>query len=560
MSKDFVVTTLGLSMGDGKARLIYTDAAPGASGLTSSTATGAIAIGSTGSAVEGKVYIKKTTGSGTDKWDELLDATALSAALDDIPLLYDPKDSVRVATAAALPANTQAGSGVGATLTMDAVGIVTIDGEDITAANSWSVGDRILVKDEVDQTHNGIYTVDTLSDAGTALVLVRATDFDGDPAGEVSKGAECFVEEGTANENTNWRVTSPVGNATVDTDNIVFSLGNRIGSLAALQTEINNIETSLGGAVNSDGTFAGFTGTNHIDAATSFTNAITLLDTEIGADLTANARANNPVIAGNPVNSNIEALDDAIGLDAQITPLTRTLGSINLAQSIYTNLGNIDSFLGQDSELTPLARTAGPVSLSSSVLANIDALDAAIGGNPSPQARTFNAISAAQATNFNIDTLDAAIGSDLTSTNIVSNAQSVNDNISALDGQVQNNTDKLAAIRTVTQTNAVTTSTTVATSLVDDCRMMQYKIVVEEAANPDKRESFIVTAMHNGTASADATDVDFDDLHRLSFSSNKVAGLDYDVVLSGVGAAQEMQLKVVSTNSTNVTVYAECMA
>ena len=560
MSKDFVVTSLGLSMGDGKAKLIYTDAAPGASGLTSSTSTGALAIGSTGSAVEGKVYIKNATGSGTDKWEELVNAQALSDALDSLNVAFDPKDSVRVATDGPLPANTQTGSGVGAFLTMDAVGIVTIDGEDITAANSWSVGDRILVKDEVDQTHNGIYTVTTLSDAGTALVLTRATDFDGDPAGEVSKGAETFVEEGTANINTNWRLTSPIGTATVDTDNLVFSLGNRVGSLAALQTEINNIETSLGSAISSDGTFAGFTGTNHLDASTSFTNAITLLDTEIGADVTANARANNAIIAGNPVNFNIEKLDDAIGLDAQITPRTRTLGQLDLSQSIYVNLGKLDEFSGQDSDLSPVTRTVGPVSLTNSTLSNFDALDASIGGDPTAEARTFNPISASLPSNTNIDRVDAAIGADLTSTNIVSNAQSVNANLSALDAQVQNNTDKLSAIRTITQTNAVTTLAQVASTLVDDCRMVQYKLIIEEAANPGNRESFIVTAMHNGTASADATSVDFDDLHRLSIPGSKVTGLDYDVVLTGVGAAQEMILRVTSTNSTNVTVYAECLA
>lgn len=560
MSKDFVVTTLGLSMGDGKARLIYTDAAPGASGLTSSTSTGALAIGSAGSPVEGKVYIKNATGSGTDKWEELINAQALSDALDNLNVAFDPKESVRVATDGPLPANTQTGSGVGAFLTMDAVGIVTIDGEDITAANGWSVGDRLLVKDEVDQTHNGIYTVTTLSDAGTALVLTRATDFDGDPTGEVSKGAETFVEEGTANINTNWRLTSPIGTATVDTDNLVFSLGNRVGSLAALQTEINNIETSIGPIVAADGTWVGFTGTNHLDAAVNMDDSFRRLDTEIGADVTANARANNAIVAGNSVNFNIEKLDDAIGLDAQLTPLTRTLGQLNLSQSIYTNLGNIDSFQGADTDLTPLARTVGAVALANSNLANFDALDAAIGGDPSAEARTFNPISASLPSNTNIDRVDAAIGADLTSTNIVSNAQSVNANLSALDAQVQNNTDKLSAIRTTTQTNAVTTLAQVASTLVDDCRMVQYKLIVEEAANPGKRETFIVTAMHNGTASADATEVDFDDLHRLSFASNKVAGLDYDVVLTGVGAAQEMVLRVTSTNSTNVTVYAECLA
>ena len=48
------------------------------------------------------------------------------------------------------------------------------------------------------------------------------------------------------------------------------------GSTGALQTEIDNIETSLGGAINTDGTFnaGGFTNTASLTDPTSFTNAI----------------------------------------------------------------------------------------------------------------------------------------------------------------------------------------------------------------------------------------------------------------------------------------------
>lgn len=559
MAKDYVRSSLGFAIGDGDARITFTDAAPGVSGETAAVSEGTLALGSAGSLVAGKVYIKRTAGAGTDKWEELVDAQTLSQALSGLNVAFDPKDSVLLATDAALPANTRAGSGVGATLTMDAVGIVTVDGEDLTAANSIALGSRILVKDEVDQTKNGIYTVTVLSDAGTALELTRAVDFDGDPAGEVSKGAETFVESGTANINTSWRVIDPIGTAVVDTDNIVWGLGNRVGSLAAIQAEIDAIETSIGPIVASDGTWVGFAGTNHLDGAVNLDSSLRALDTEIGADVTANARANNPIVAGDSVNSNIEKLDDAIGLDAQLTPLARTIGAINLSQSLYTNLGNIDAFQGADADLTPVARTVGPVSLSASNLANVDSLDAALGGDPTAEARTFSPISAAQASNVNIDRVDAAIGADLTSTNIVSNAQSVNDNLSALDGEVFQNGQNISDIRFRVQTNGVTTAQTVGDFLVDDCRMAQYKVIVEEVANPDKREVFIVTIMHDGTTSADATDVDFDDLHRLRLSSKKVDGLDYNVILTGTGALQKVELQVESTNATNVTTFRECL-
>lgn len=141
---------------------------------------------------------------------------ANKAYVDSISAGLDPKESVRVATDAALPAVTPAGAGVGKTLTADAVGVVTIDGEDITAANNFSVGDRILVKDQADAADNGIYTVTTLSAAGVALVLTRATDQDGSPSNEVSGGNFTFVEEGTTNQDTGWVV---IADGTLDVDN-----------------------------------------------------------------------------------------------------------------------------------------------------------------------------------------------------------------------------------------------------------------------------------------------------------------------------------------------------
>jgi len=58
--------------------------------------------------------------------------------------------SCKLATAAALPACTAAGSGVGKTLTADAVGILTVDGV------ATVLNDRILVKDQVTGADNGI--------------------------------------------------------------------------------------------------------------------------------------------------------------------------------------------------------------------------------------------------------------------------------------------------------------------------------------------------------------------------------------------------------------------
>lgn len=133
---------------------------------------------------------------------------------------FNVKDSVRVATAASLPAYTQAGAGAGATITMDATGVVTIDGEDITAANGYAVGDRILVQGDgsAAAADEGIYEVTTLSLIGVAMVLTRTVDAD-----TTSKllSAYVFVDEGTTYGDTSWLQTADI--ATVDTTAQVWS-------------------------------------------------------------------------------------------------------------------------------------------------------------------------------------------------------------------------------------------------------------------------------------------------------------------------------------------------
>jgi hypothetical protein len=112
--------------------------------------------------------------------------------LDALTAPFQAKADVRLATATALPACTYANgtSGVGATLTANANGALTVDGVAV------ALGDRILVKDQATGAQNGIYTVTTLGATGAAFVLTRATD--GDTAAEVL-AESVVVTEGTAN-------------------------------------------------------------------------------------------------------------------------------------------------------------------------------------------------------------------------------------------------------------------------------------------------------------------------------------------------------------------------
>jgi predicted phage tail protein len=139
------------------------------------------------------------------------------------------KESVRVATAANLPAYTQAGAGVGATLTANAVGVLTVDGI------ATVLGDRILVKDGT-AADFGIYEVTTEGTGGVAFVLTRATDADTTTDLE---SAYVFVDVGTANADTSWTQTATV--TTVDTTAQTWTQFSGAGGAATSLDELSDV-------------------------------------------------------------------------------------------------------------------------------------------------------------------------------------------------------------------------------------------------------------------------------------------------------------------------------
>jgi len=126
------------------------------------------------------------------------------------------------ASTAALAANTynNGSSGVGATLTANANGTLTIDGYTFVVGD---VGKRILVKNEVAGENNGAYTLTQAGTASLPYILTRATDYDtsGTGTNEIDQGDLFLVLAGTTNANTSWvqQTALPI---VVGTTSIVF--------------------------------------------------------------------------------------------------------------------------------------------------------------------------------------------------------------------------------------------------------------------------------------------------------------------------------------------------
>ena len=128
-------------------------------------------------------------------------------------------EAVALATTAALPANTynNGTSGVGATLTGNANGALSVDSTLTIAA------ERILVKDEAAGANNGVYVVTQVGSAGTPYILTRSTDMDtvGTGVDQIDEGDFFLVTSGVANLNTAWIQQTPPP-ITVGTTALVF--------------------------------------------------------------------------------------------------------------------------------------------------------------------------------------------------------------------------------------------------------------------------------------------------------------------------------------------------
>lgn len=126
------------------------------------------------------------------------------------------KSLVRLATISALsPAATynNGAAGVGATLTGGTVGVLTVDGRNVV------INDRVLVQNESDPTHNGIYLCTTAGTGGVAYILTRATDAN---TGALLLRAAVATSAGATDSNKAFTQVTPA-TITIGSSNIVFT-------------------------------------------------------------------------------------------------------------------------------------------------------------------------------------------------------------------------------------------------------------------------------------------------------------------------------------------------
>ena len=247
----------------------------GAPGTTNDTNNASVGSHYTDT-VNGAIYAKVTAGSGVDKWKKQATEDFVNAAAG-----IDWKNSVKLATDAALPAYTASGGpGVDRILTADAVGILTVDGV------AMVLNDDLLVKDEAGapgHVDHGLYEMTVEGTAGVAFVLTRRTDADEDS--EVTASLQVGVNEGTENEDTYWALVTndPI---VVDTTTLQFA---KVTDEATL-TELGFIRAFIGKVSGND--TPDYSSNNYVVDTESLETAIGGLDAQvkINADKILQAR------------------------------------------------------------------------------------------------------------------------------------------------------------------------------------------------------------------------------------------------------------------------------
>lgn len=144
-----------------------------------------------------------------------VDATAQGLAI---------KEAVHLATATVLPNTPNWTSTGNGTYTATSFGQLSIDGQLAETTQ------RILVKNQVDDEYNGIYTVTTQGDGSTYWVLTRSAD--ANTSAEVKSGMFTFVQTGDTLANTGWVLTTdnPI---TLNTTGLVFTQFSGAGTYTA---------------------------------------------------------------------------------------------------------------------------------------------------------------------------------------------------------------------------------------------------------------------------------------------------------------------------------------
>jgi len=283
------------------------------------------------------------------------------------------------ASAAGLTVKQAARAGTTANVTLAGGAPNVVDG--VTLA----LNDRILVKNQADQTQNGIYYVATLG-TGSNGTWTRTTD--ADTGAELATGTYIFIAAGTANANAAYTMVTQ-GTITLGTSQIVWALFSQVTSIAAssitgqlIQSQIqdaaiNTAKFAAGltpveilGTLPVSGNFAGrqvfLTTTSKLYRYNGSAFIATIPATDLSTQILAGQLAANSVTAGTIATNAVTAGTIQAGA---VNATEIAAGAVNTAKlaagAVTADKITVDNFTAVSGNILDI--TAGTIRASASV-------------------------------------------------------------------------------------------------------------------------------------------------------------------------------------------------
>ena len=264
------------------------------------------------------------------------------------------------ATTTTLPTYTynNGASGVGATITAVANGVLIIDGHTFTATDVTN-GVRILIKDETagNAPYNGVYVITAPGSAITPFAMIRATDYDtsGTGTNEIDAGDFLLVLSGTINANTSW-VQQTLLPIVVGTTALAFTqfgapvlytAGTGL-TLAGNQFSITNTAVTAN-SYGSASSVATFTVNAQGQLTLAGSTAIAITNTQVsGLGTMSTQAASNVAITGGTINGTTVGLTTAAaGTFTTLGATTSNLGTVSTGTWNGTAIAAIYGGTGQ---------------------------------------------------------------------------------------------------------------------------------------------------------------------------------------------------------------------
>ena len=309
---------------------------------------------------------------------------ATKAYVDATSSGLDVKASCELATTAALAAVTYANgsSGVGATLTANANGALSVDSVAVASA------DRILVQNQAAPAQNGIYVVTATGAVGAVFVLTRATDFD--DSTNITSGAFTCVEKGTLNADNGYVMTTD-GAIVVGTTAIAWDQCSGAGQITAgdgltktgnvMSANVDDSSIAISGdTLEIKSSWVGQSSITTLGTVgTGVWNGTAVADAYVANDLT--------IVAGTVNNSVIGGSTPAAGTFTTLTANTSLVGTLGTATQ-----NSVTTMTGLTTVGTVIAGQFGTDAVPLTAYINAGEIDGNVIGSETPAAGTFTTL------------------------------------------------------------------------------------------------------------------------------------------------------------------------